>query len=143
MMEHLSSSALHVAYRTSRGVMYAGSAEAFLASYSKRYRGRVQLVFSSPPFPLNRKKAYGNLRGGEYVRWLAKFAPLLPDLLTPTGSLVLEMGNAWESGKPVMSTLALEALLAFLKGGKLHLTQQFICYNPARLPTSCERDAEL
>src|SRR5207245_530153 len=51
---------------------------------------------------------------------------------------VLELGNAWEAGKPVMSTLALEALLAFRKQGKLLLAQQFVCYNPARLPSPAQ-----
>lgn len=119
--------------------MYRGFAEQFLeSSVAKRYRGKIQLVFTSPPFPLNRKKKYGNLLGQKYIKWLSEFAPSLVNLLTPTGSIVLEMGNAWESGKPVMSTLALEALLAFLKGGKLNLAQQFICHNPARLPSPAQ-----
>jgi len=37
-----------------------------------------------------------------------------------------------------MSTLALEALLEFLKKGNFNLCQQFICYNPARLPAPAE-----
>jgi site-specific DNA-methyltransferase (cytosine-N4-specific) len=48
---------------------------------------------------------------------------------------VIEIGNAWEQGSPVMSTLTLEALLAFKKAAKLHLCQSLICHNPARLPT--------
>jgi hypothetical protein len=119
--------------------MYRGFAEQFLeSSIAKRYKGKIQLIFTSPPFPLNRKKKYGNLLGQKYIKWLAEFAPLLTSMLTPTGSIVLEMGNAWESGKPVMSTLALEALLGFLKGGKLNLAQQFVCNNPARLPSPAQ-----
>lgn len=37
-----------------------------------------------------------------------------------------------------MSTLSLEALLAFKKSGKLHLCQHVICHNPARLPSPAE-----
>jgi site-specific DNA-methyltransferase (cytosine-N4-specific) len=126
---------LRLAYRTRRGVMFQGSAEDFLDSpASKRYRKAVQLIFTSPPFPLNRKKRYGNLQGEKYVTWLADFAPRFRDLLKPDGSIVMELGNAWEPGQPVMSTLALRALLAFMEKGHLHLCQQFICYNPARLP---------
>lgn len=33
------------------------------------YRGKVQLVFTSPPFPLNRKEKYGNLGGDDYSKW--------------------------------------------------------------------------
>ena len=95
---------------------------------------RVQLIFTSPPFPLNTVKAYGNKQGHEFSEWLAAFASDFAKLLTPTGSLVMEMGNAWEPGRPVMSVLALESLLLFLKSGRLQLAQQFICYNPARLP---------
>ena len=127
------------AYRTGRGVIYHASAEKFLRSPSaKRYRGRVRLIFTSPPFPLNRKKAYGNFQGSEYTEWLAGFAPLFEQFLEPDGSIVIEMGNAWESGRPVMSTLALEALLRFLRQGELNLAQQFIYYNPARLPSPAQ-----
>jgi len=105
---------------------------------AKRYKGKVRLIFTSPPFPLNRKKAYGNFQGSEYTNWLAGFAPVFEQFLKPDGSIVMEMGNAWEAGKPVMSTLALEALLEFLRRGKLKLAQQFICYNPARLPSPAQ-----
>lgn len=128
-----------VAYRTRRGVTYRGLAESVLRSpLTKTYRGKVQLILTSPPFPLNRKKKYGNRQGQEYVDWLAMFAPLFKEFLTSDGSIVVEMGNAWVDGEPAMSTLALEALLKFLKAGDLTLCQQFICYNPARLPSPAQ-----
>src|SRR5437667_2848344 len=127
---------LRKAYETGRGLALHGKLEDFLASdYAKEYAGKVQLIFTSPPFPLNRKKKYGNIRGDDYVGWLAAFAPRFLKLLKPNGSIVIELGNAWEQGLPVMSTLALRALLRFLSRGKLQLCQQFVCYNPARLPT--------
>ncbi len=132
--------ALPIAYRTSRGVAYRGLAEEVLehANFARRYRKKVQLIFTSPPFPLNRKKRYGNEIGDEYIHWLASFAPLFRDYLTDDGSIVMEVGNAWEPGAPVMSTLALEALLEFMRQGDLKLCQQFICYNPARLPSPAQ-----
>src|SRR5437016_4624054 len=131
--------ATRVAYKTMRGAMYRGFAEDVLRSTQvKKYRGKVQLILTSPPFPLNRKKKYGNRQGDEYVEWLAAFAPLFREFLTENGSIVVEMGNAWEPGEPTMSTLALEALLSFLRTGDLKLCQQFICYNPARLPTPAQ-----
>jgi site-specific DNA-methyltransferase (cytosine-N4-specific) len=47
---------------------------------------------------------------------------------------VIESGNAWEKGHPVMSTLPLQALLRFLDASGLYLCQQFVCHNTARLP---------
>ncbi len=132
--------AAKIAHRTSRGVAYHGLAEDVLLSpkFRRRYRGKFQLIFTSPPFPLNRKKKYGNLQGEEYIEWLASFAPIFTEFLKPDGSIVMEIGNAWKPGSPVMSTLALEALLAFMKKGSLHLCQQFICHNPARLPSPAQ-----
>lgn len=124
------------AFQTSLGRMVNGqSEEALCAPWATRLKGQVQLVFTSPPFPLNRKKRYGNKQGQEYLKWLASFGPLLADFLTPDGSIVIEMGNAWEPGSPTMSTLALESLLAFKESASLHLCQEFIWHNPARLPS--------
>lgn len=127
------------AYKTSWGMMYHGDCTDVLDSYPvTRRKGKVQLVLTSPPFPLNRKKKYGNRTGEQYLNWLQDLAPLFRDYLTPDGSIVLELGNAWEAGKPVMSTLPLKALLAFLEAADLNLCQEFICYNPARLPTPAQ-----
>ena len=126
-------------YATKYGRMYCGESEEVLNKWPpSHYKGRIQLVFTSPPFPLNRKKKYGNLKGEEYVKWLASFGPILKEFLTEDGSIVIELGNAWEQGKPVMSTLPLKALLSFLEEAKLHLCQEFIVYNPAKLPTPAQ-----
>jgi DNA modification methylase len=127
------------AYTTKKGRFEIGTIEDFLDSpLSAEFEGRVQLIFTSPPFPLNRKKKYGNLVGEDYVNWLASLANRVCRLLTSTGSIVMEVGNAWEPGEPVMSTLALRSLLAFLEAGNLNLCQQFICNNPARLPSPAQ-----
>ena len=127
-------------YSTNLGRSIIGLAEDVLGSPadSDNLEGQVDLIFTSPPFPLNRKKRYGNEQGQAYVDWLASFAPLFKKLLSPKGSIVLELGNAWEPGRPVMSTLALKALLAFLERGELTLCQQFVWYNPARLPSPAQ-----
>ena len=128
-----------VAYATEHGKMLRGTIEACMESEALAHvRGEVQLLLTSPPFPLNRKKKYGNLTGDAYVTWLAGLAPSFSDLLAPGGSIVMEIGNAWESGRPTMSTLSLRALLAFLEAGGLHLCQQFISHNPARIPSPAQ-----
>jgi site-specific DNA-methyltransferase (cytosine-N4-specific) len=119
--------------------MYKGDCEQVLVMRPvSDLRGRVQLILTSPPFPLNRKKKYGNLTGEEYLGWLANLAPLFREYLTVDGSIVLEIGNAWEPGAPVMSTLPMRALLQFLESGGLRLCQEFICFNSARLPSPAQ-----
>ncbi len=125
-----------VAYETKLGMMVKGQADDVINSrLLKKYQGKVQLLLTSPPFPLNRKKKYGNLESHAFRHWLGGFAPLFRQLLRSNGSIVMEMGNAWERGRPVMSTLAVETLLDFLKSGELRLCQQFVSYNQARLPS--------
>jgi site-specific DNA-methyltransferase (cytosine-N4-specific) len=131
--------AVKEAYRTRKGRMLVGRIEDALGNAAlKAVRGKVNLIFTSPPFPLVRKKRYGNETGDQYLRWLEGLAPRLCDLLAPDGSIVIEIGNSWEPGVPVMSTLGLEALLAFKRAGKLHLCQHVICHNPARLPSPAQ-----
>lgn len=127
-----------VAYRTRLGSMYLGRAEDILKSHAEEWNGRVTLVLTSPPFPLNRKKRYGNLTGQRYSDWLATLANPITSTLSPSGSIVMELGNAWEPGRPIMSTLTLRSLLSFLDAGRLNLCQEFVCYNPARLPTPAQ-----
>jgi DNA modification methylase len=130
---------LNPAYETASGEMYEASIEEFLASRNaKMLEGKVQLIFTSPPFPLLREKEYGNHVGNEYLEWLAALAQPLRNLLSEDGSLVIEIGNAWEKGRPVMSTLPLKALMAVLEESEMHLCQQFIAHNPARLPSPAQ-----
>jgi DNA modification methylase len=130
---------MKIAYETDLGVCIQTKIETFLKSkLAIEQEGKIDLIFTSPPFPLNRKKKYGNLQGDQYVEWLSSLAPAFKRLLSPLGSIVIEMGNAWEAGQPVMSTLALEALLAFKSSGDFFLCQQFIWNNPARLPSPAQ-----
>ena len=72
--QHRSSEAEpELVYETDAGQMYCGESPAFLETQAGRdLHGRVQLAFTSPPFPLIEKKKYGNLQGEEYVDWFAQ-----------------------------------------------------------------------
>lgn len=127
------------AYHTKSGALFQGKFEEVIRQPGfGLLKGRVQLIFTSPPFALNTKKRYDNKQGDAYREWLAGFAPLFSDLLTEDGSLVIEIGNAWQPGLPVMSTLALEALLDLRRRGNFYLCQQFVAHNPARLPSPAQ-----
>ena len=128
-----------LAYQTKFGRLFHGKAEEVLKSpYFRSLVGQIQLIFTSPPFPLRRKKRYGNLVGAEYAAWLSSFAPLFRDLLRDDGSIVIELGNAWEPGQPTMSTLPLRSLMDFQEAGGFFLCQEIIWHNPARLPTPAQ-----
>lgn len=126
------------AYSSHGGAYYVGDSLALLSSPGfDALKGKVQLLMTSPPYPLNKKKSYGNLKGDSYLRWIESLAPVFSKVLCDDGSIVIELGNSWEPKRPVQSLLAMEALLAFTKakGANLRLIQQFVCYNPSRLPS--------
>jgi site-specific DNA-methyltransferase (cytosine-N4-specific) len=115
--------------------MFVGRIEDALEQAPVRtLKGKVNLIFTSPPFPLVFKKSYGNKSGDEYIAWLRDLSPRLTKLLSDDGSIVIEIGNAWNQGLPTMSTLPLRSLLEFQEAAGLHLCQHIVCHNPARLP---------
>ena len=123
-------------YKTNFGKLLLGDSETIIKQQLTRYyKNKVQLIITSPPFPLNAKKKYGNKQGDDYKSWFANLGILLKELLADDGSIVIEIGNAWEANRPVQSLLHLESLLAFVKDANLNLIQEFICYNPSRLPS--------
>ncbi|MGA8658793.1 MAG: DNA methyltransferase, partial [Chthoniobacterales bacterium] len=79
-----------VAYKSDLGRAGFGKSEAVLRArkFAADLDGQVDLIFTSPPFPLNNKKKYGNEQGDAYVEWLAAFAPLFKKTLKPKGSIV-------------------------------------------------------
>jgi len=125
-------------YNAENGSMHTGDCLDVLEKMRPELEGKVNLIFTSPPFPLNRAKKYGNMTGDQYLEWIANMAIFFKPFLSPNGSVVLELGNAWDSGLPTHSTLPMEALLEFKKRGNFHLCQEFIYYNPAKLPAPIE-----
>lgn len=124
--------------RDQSGRYYVGKTEDILKGSSfRRLKGKIQLIFTSPPFPLNYKKSYGNMVGEEYLDWFANLAPYFAEMLKENGSIVIELGNSWEPSRPVQSLLPLQSLMKFISNEQadLRLIQEFICYNPSRLPS--------
>jgi site-specific DNA-methyltransferase (cytosine-N4-specific) len=66
--------------------------------------------------------------------WIASLAPKFADLLNDFGSLVVEIGNAWNPKSPTMSTLPLRTLMAIAEESQMHICQQMVWHNPGKLP---------
>ena len=121
-------------YRTTWGAAYLGDAKQLL---SKIPTGKVDLIVTSPPFALIRKKDYGNVDAEHYVSWFVdSFAEHFKRVLAPDGSLVIEIGGSWLGGSPRKSLYNFELLLALSK--KFQFIQDFYWYNPAKLPSPAE-----
>tara|TARA_A100000164_G_scaffold363375_1_gene380318 strand:- start:1053 stop:1970 length:918 start_codon:yes stop_codon:yes gene_type:complete len=106
--------------------------------FKAKYKNKIDLIFTSPPFPLITAKKYGNEKGDEYIDWFKKFARPLKTILSKKGSIVIEIGNSWTPKEPTYSLIELRALMAFKEAGEFSLCQEFIWYNPAKLPGPAE-----
>ncbi|HUW61460.1 MAG TPA: site-specific DNA-methyltransferase [Candidatus Bathyarchaeia archaeon] len=98
----------------------------------------VDLIVTSPPFALVRKKGYGNVDAERYVEWFKPFAEGFRRVLKPSGSLVIDIGGAWNSGTPTRSLYHYELLIMLCRHGGFHLAQDFFWWNPAKLPSPAE-----
>jgi DNA modification methylase len=122
-------------YRTEAGNAYVGdSLELLLALESDS----VDLVMTSPPFALQRKKTYGNVEESEYVEWIKPFAQQVFRVLKDTGSFVLDLGGAYRTGVPSRSLYNFRVLIAFCDEVGFHLAEDFYWFNPAKLPSPIE-----
>jgi DNA modification methylase len=98
----------------------------------------LSLVFSSPPYPLLRKKEYGNLDEREYLDWMLRLAEQWMPKLAKDASVVLNLGDAWRRGEPTLSLYQERLLIQFEDELGLKLCQRFAWQNPARLPNPAE-----
>lgn len=98
----------------------------------------IDLIFTSPPFALLRKKDYGNVAEDEYVKWFEAFAEEFYRILKPTGSFVIDIGGSWIPGQPTRSLYHFELLIMLCRKLNFHLAQEFYWWNPSKLPTPAE-----
>ena len=123
-------------HNTSRGEIYLGDS---LALFRDRVgKNSVDLIMTSPPFGLVRKKDYGNVDADKYVDWFRPFAAAFKQSLKPHGSLVIDIGGSWIPGQPTKSLYHYELLICLCREFGFHLAQEFFWWNPARLPTPAE-----
>ena len=122
-------------YRTQLGVQLCADSREVLKALPD---ASVDLVVTSPPFALLRQKSYGNEDQTEYVAWLGDFGTAVHRVLKPTGSFVLDLGGAYQRGKPVRSLYNFRVLLDFCDRLGYHLAEEFFWYNPAKLPSPIE-----
>ncbi|MCX6359792.1 MAG: site-specific DNA-methyltransferase [Armatimonadetes bacterium] len=100
--------------------------------------GSVDLIMTSPPFGLVRKKDYGNADAWDYLDWFRPFAEHFRRILKDNGSLVIDIGGAWEPGQPTRSLYHFKLLIMLCEEYGFHLAQEFYWWNPSKLPTPAE-----
>ena len=122
-------------YQTQYGAAYLGNSLDLLNKIADK---SVNLILTSPPFALTRKKEYGNKSAEEYVEWFLTFAKQFMRILKDDGSFVVDLGGAYLPGYPIRTIYQFELLIRLCKELGFFLAQDFYHYNPSRLPTPAE-----
>lgn len=135
-MSKRNSSPIRQLYHTSLGRVVRADSAGFLAK--ELGDESVDLIMTSPPYGLVRKKEYGNVHADDYVEWFREFGAQFKRVLKPSGSLVIDIGGAWNAGQATRSLYHFELLIMLCKELGFHLAQEFFWWNPCRLPTPAE-----
>lgn len=122
-------------YTTNHGSTYLGDSLYLIDELADE---SVDLVITSPPFALLRKKEYGNEDQTEYVEWLGQFASKIRPKLKDTGSFVIDLGGAYQKGKPIRSLYNYKVLIYFCETLGYNLAEEFFWFNPSKLPSPIE-----
>ena len=100
--------------------------------------GSVNLIMTSPPFGLVRKKDYGNVGADDYVAWFKEFGAEFRRVLADDGSLVIDIGGTWNKGLPTRNLYHFKLVIMLCEEIGLHLAEEFYWWNPSKLPTPAE-----
>ena len=122
-------------YCTANGKAFVGDS---LELMKKIDSSSIDLVLTSPPFALQRKKNYGNVEETEYTQWILPFGKEVFRILKDTGSFVLDLGGAYQSKIPSRSLYNFRVLLAMCDEVGFKLAEDFYWHNPSKLPSPIE-----
>jgi DNA modification methylase len=122
-------------YATELGAAYLGDSQLLLRELPD---ASVNLAITSPPFALHFKKEYGNKDQGDYIPWFLEFAREVKRVLAQDGSFVIDLGGAYEPGRPTRSLYQFKLLISLVEDVGFYLAQEFYWHNPGKMPAPAE-----
>lgn len=123
-------------FATALGAAYCGDSARYMLRDAKE--ASVNLIMTSPPFGLVRKKSYGNEDASAYCDWFRPFAEGFRRVLRADGSLVIDIGGSWIPGSPTRSLYHFDLLTMLCREYGFHLCLEHFWWNPSKLPTPAE-----
>ncbi|MEY2161644.1 MULTISPECIES: DNA methyltransferase [unclassified Rhodanobacter] len=95
----------------------------------------VHLVLTSPPYPLRKPRAYGNVPVSEYVDFIVRSIEPLVRTLARGASLAINFSNdVFEPGSPARSTYIERVIIALEDRCGLHLMDRLPWVNLSKAP---------
>jgi DNA modification methylase len=122
-------------FSTKLGTIWNGNSLDLLA---KTEAGSVNLIMTSPPFGLIKRKSYGNEDAHSYCEWFQPFAEQFFRVMASDASLVIDIGGAWNKGTPTRSLYHFKLLIMLCEEYGFHLCLEHYWWNTAKLPSPAE-----
>lgn len=121
-----------VGYSTDLGVAILGHCDHVFASVDSP----ISLILTSPPYPLAKERAYGNVHMSVYIDWLIKTIEPVVRNMADGASLCLNVSNdKILAGSPARSTYLERLTLALEDRLGLQLMDRLIWSNPCKPPS--------
>lgn len=118
-------------FSTDLGIAILGSCD----SVFSRIDSPITLVLTSPPYPLNTARSYGNVDQAHYVDWVCKMLEPVVKGLANGGSIALNISNdIFMPGSPERSMYCERLLLALHDRLGLRLMDRLIWENRSKPP---------
>ena len=114
-------------YETEFGTVLWGSAERAAGIIEP---GSIDLLWTSPPYPLLQQKAYGNLDSASWLDWMQDLCGLWHPLLANTGSLVLNLGSVPVRNRPIQDPYIERLVLRLIDELDYRLVDRHFWHNP-------------
>lgn len=119
-------------FSTGLGIAIIADCHQFFSGFKEN----IDLVFTSPPYPLAIQRNYGNVSESEYVDWLCRTIEPVIHLLHDGASICLNVGNdIFLSKSPARSLYRERLVLALSDRFGLHKMDELIWHNPNKAPT--------
>ncbi len=118
--------------QTDRGAVYWGEA---LTAMQMVEDESVQMWFTSPPYPLNRQREYRGWHPETWMDTMLKHVDVMGAKLRSDGSLVLNLCDVYERGRPVLSTYQEELVIEMKRRGFCLLGKE-TWFNPGKPPAT-------
>ncbi|MDD2765820.1 MAG: site-specific DNA-methyltransferase [Opitutaceae bacterium] len=97
--------------------------------------GSLRLILTSPPYPLNRQRAYGGWAQDGYIETMLRHMDGFRRKLMDRGSLVVNLADVYEPGSPTLFTYQEQIILAMQQRG-WHLCGRQMWASPAKPKTT-------
>lgn len=114
---------------TPNGIYLCGNAEDVVAYIEP---GSVDLLLTSPPYPLLHPRAYGNPNHIAWVDWMLRLCEKWLPLLHSEGSMMFNLGPCWRPGEASQSTYAERFLIKIEDDLGIHLLQRLDWHSPSK-----------